>query len=191
MTDAEAIAAVVQYSCIPAERMRMMLDLCRDLPPGCIVQCGVYRGGSGALLAWATMRDLWLFDRFIGMPKPEAVDGERAASKWTPEWCRASLQDVTAVLDALEVSPARVRIIGGSFADTLQSVITGPIAILHVDADWYGSTKLVLERFLPDMMPGGLVIVDDYHHWPGCKAAVDELGVKINEMDGTAIWFQV
>ena len=98
---------------------------------------------------------------------------------------------MTAVLDKLDVSPARVRIIGGSFADTLHAVTPGPVGILHVDADWYASTKLCLDRFLPDMMPGGLVIVDDYHHWPGCKLAVNELGVKINEMDGTAIWFQV
>lgn len=190
--DDDAIITAALYSCIPPERLKMMLALCRRrLPPGCIVQCGVYKGGSGALLSWATMRDVWLFDRFIGMPKPDKIDGDRAASKWAPDWCRASLQDVTAVLDALEVSPARVRIIGGSFADTLQSVITGPVGILHVDADWYGSTKLCLERFVPDMAHGGLVIVDDYHHWPGCKAAVDELGVKVNEMDGTAIWFQV
>ncbi len=125
------------------------------------------------------------------MPKPDQVDGERAAAKWQPDWCKASLQDVTAVLDKLSVPPSRTRIIGGSFVDTLNMVITGPIAILHLDADWYGSTKLCLERFLPEMMPGGLVIVDDYHHWPGCKKAVDELGRELHEMDGTAVWFQV
>ncbi|MEN6507063.1 MAG: TylF/MycF/NovP-related O-methyltransferase [Planctomycetaceae bacterium] len=190
--DDDAIITAALYSCIPPDRLKMMLALCRRrLPPGCIVQCGVYRGGSGALLSWATMRDLWLFDRFIGMPKPDKIDGERAASKWTPDWCRASLQDVTAVLDKLEVSPDRVRIIGGDVLTTLANVVVVKVALLHIDVDWYAPTRACLERFLPVMSKGGLVIVDDYHHWPGCRAAVDELNVKINEMDGTAIWFQV
>lgn len=190
MDRSEAVAIAYKYSLIPAERLGMMLDLCQQLPGGCIVQCGVYRGGSGALLGWATGRDLWLFDRFTGMPAPEAIDGPKANSKWRPDWCAASLEDVGYSLWRLDVPSNRVRIIGGDFADTLRAVHVWPVALLHVDADWYASTKQALARFLPDMAAGGLVIVDDYHHWPGCRAAVDELGVTVNEMDGTAVWWR-
>jgi O-methyltransferase len=186
----EAVAAAALRSLIPADRLRMMLVLCGDLPAGCIVQCGVFQGGSAALLAWLTGKDLWLFDRFCGMPKPEPIDGEKAASKWRPDWCAATIPDVAKALAVFDVPSEQVRIIGGDFADTLWRVETGPVALLHVDADWYASTRLALERFLPEMGAGGVVIVDDYHHWPGCKAAVDELDVTVNEMDGTAVWWR-
>ena len=31
-----------------------------------------------------------------------------------------------------------------------------------------------LERIEPYLVPGGIVIVDDYFRWPGCRTAVDE-----------------
>lgn len=193
MNAVEAINRASAYSMIPATRLSMMLGLCRDLPAGCVVQCGVFRGGSGALLGWATGRPLWLLDRFTGLPRPGPLDGEKAAHKWAmqPGWCAAQILDVAAALDALEVQPDRVRIVGGDFAETLALVQPGPIALLHVDVDWYESTRACLARFLPDVAPGGVVIVDDYHHWPGCRAAVNERPVLLQQMDGTAVWWKV
>jgi hypothetical protein len=186
----QAIATAAEHSAIPPKRLRMMLEVCEGLPPGSVVQCGVGRGGSGALLGWATGRELWLFDRFVGMPEPGELDGPRAARKWHPDWCAATIEDVGRALAALDVPPDRVRILGGDFADTLH-VNVGPVALLHLDADWYESTKLCLARFLPDVVPGGAVIVDDYHHWPGCKLAVDEYSFDLHEIDGTAVWFRI
>src|SRR5438034_3592950 len=49
---------------------------------GDLVECGVYRGGSAAVLGWSMMqlhgprRKLWLFDSFAGMPTASDRDGE-------------------------------------------------------------------------------------------------------------------
>lgn len=189
MNRGEALAAVTPFSMIPRGRLEAMVDLCSLAPAGCIVQCGVWRGGSAALLAWALGRELWLFDRFVGIPEPGPEDGATARAKWHEDWCRASLVDVGQALAELGIPPDRVRILGGDFAETLHRVETGPVAVLHLDCDWYESTQACLRRFLPDMAPGGLVIVDDYGRWPGCKAAVDQWQPEIHGLEGPAVWF--
>ena len=48
------------------------------------------------------------------------------------------------------------------------------IALLRLDTDWYASTKHELEHLYPRLEPGGVLIIDDYGHWPGARQAVDE-----------------
>jgi len=43
-----------------------------------------------------------------------------------------------------------------------------------LDTDWYASTKMELEVLWPKLVPGGVLIIDDYGHWSGCRKAVDE-----------------
>ncbi len=68
------------------------------------------------------------------------------------------------------------------------------IAILRLDTDWYESTKVELETFYPLVQQKGIVIIDDYGHWKGCKQAVDEFlsthpEISIHNIDYTGIWF--
>ena len=46
--------------------------------------------------------------------------------------------------------------------------------MLRLDTDWYESTRCELEHLFPKLVPGGVLIVDDYGHWEGCRRAVDE-----------------
>jgi len=48
------------------------------------------------------------------------------------------------------------------------------IALLVVDVDIYEPTKAVLEYLYPSVVPGGVVILDDYAVWAGATKAVDE-----------------
>jgi O-methyltransferase len=50
----------------------------------------------------------------------------------------------------------------------------GPIAILRLDGDWYASTKVCLEYLFDKVVKGGIVIIDDYGTYDGCRRAVDE-----------------
>jgi hypothetical protein len=48
------------------------------------------------------------------------------------------------------------------------------IALLRLDTDWYESTKHELIHLYPRLLPGGILIIDDYGHWQGARKAVDE-----------------
>jgi hypothetical protein len=48
------------------------------------------------------------------------------------------------------------------------------IALLRLDTDWYASTRHALEQLYPRLVPGGVLLLDDYGHYPGARSAVDE-----------------
>ena len=62
----------------------------------------------------------------------------------------------------------------GLVEDTLEKESPSKISILRLDTDFYESTKKELEILYPKLQVGGVIIVDDYGHWKGCKKAVDE-----------------
>jgi hypothetical protein len=166
--------------------------------PGSIVECGVYRGGSAAVLACATdaARDLYLFDSFAGLPPPGEHDGATAARKYRQGWCAASPEDVDTVFATLDIPRARRHVVKGWFAETLAATPVPQIALLHIDADWYDSVKLCLELLYPRVSPGGFVVLDDYGRWEGCTKAADEflrshdLGTPLDPRSSSGHFFQ-
>jgi len=167
--------------------------------PGDIVECGVYNGGSAAIMASLCekspiSRNVWLFDSFEGLPKPSDKDGEEAPAY--EGWCHGDLSKVKEVLRKLRIPESRVHIVKGWFQDTFPSAQIRDIAILHIDADWYESVKLCLEKFYDSVQPGGYIILDDYGDWEGCRIATDEflkkraLDMKLIQVDYTGFYFQ-
>ena len=165
--------------------------------PGDVVECGVYNGGTAAILAhFATTsplnRTVWLFDSFEGMPKVSADDGNDAA-KYVGQVV-GSIEKVRYILNKVQADANRVKIVKGHFHETFQTIRIPRIAFLNIDADWYVSVKLCLERFYDAVVPGGIISIDDYGHWSGCKQAVDEffkvrnLNYTLNKVDYTARW---
>ena len=76
----------------------------------------------------------------------------------------------------LQVSTERIVIHHGWFHDTFpraQEQIA-QIALLHLDADLYESTKISLKTWYPKLAPGAFVQIDDYVSFSGCRRAVDE-----------------
>jgi len=43
-----------------------------------------------------------------------------------------------------------------------------------LDTDFYESTKVELEILYPRLVNGGILIIDDYGSWKGCRKAVDD-----------------
>ncbi|HRP90418.1 MAG TPA: TylF/MycF/NovP-related O-methyltransferase [Edaphocola sp.] len=56
----------------------------------------------------------------------------------------------------------------------------GDIALLRLDTDWYESTKHELQHLYPLLTQNGVLIIDDYGHWQGCRKAVDEYFAEHN-----------
>ncbi len=65
-----------------------------------------------------------------------------------------------------------VRLVKGLFQDTLD--VDDQVALAHIDADWYESVSTCLARIAPQLIPGGVLVIDDYDDWSGCRTAVDE-----------------
>lgn len=89
----------------------------------------------------------------------------------------ADLETVRRLLvDDIGYPAASLFIHPGWFQHTLPSVAPdlGPIALLRVDGDWYDSTRVVFECLYDQVVSGGLVVIDDYGHFSGCRKATDE-----------------
>jgi hypothetical protein len=154
---------------------------------GAFVECGTWRGGAAFLMAKraadrSTHQPVWMFDSFEGLPPPQEIDGP-AAIAWSRDVssplyfdnCYASIGQVQADAVRLGVD-GRVRIVKGWFEESLPHSRReiGPIALLRIDGDWYDSVRVCLDTLFDLVVPGGVVIVDDYYDWDGAARAVHD-----------------
>lgn len=208
-----AIAEQVRpYTMTSMERLYALFSAVRYIVaaevPGSFVECGVWRGGSMMLAAHAlialdrTDRDLFLFDTFEGLPRPDTevdVDiwGNRAIDGWLPKqvsetsshWAEAGLEEVKANLYSTGYPADRLHFIKGMVETTIPNEAPGEIALLRLDTDWYASTKHEIEHLFPRLRRSGVLIIDDYGHFKGARKAVDEyiqanrLNLLLNRID--------
>ncbi len=69
----------------------------------------------------------------------------------------------------------------GLFQETIPADKSiGKIALLRLDGDWYESIKICLDQLYDKVVTGGVVIIDDYWSYEGCRRAVDEFMVEKN-----------
>jgi O-methyltransferase len=194
---------VMPYTMVGRKRLEALYKLVREVERqrivGDIVECGTCNGGTAAVLGYAGLngnreRRLWLFDSFEGLPEPLPEDGEKAQS--FTGLCLGKVECVEEILKEIHVPRERVYIVKGWFQDTFQTVDIPRIALLHIDADWYESVRLVLERFYDQVQPSGFIVFDDYGFWEGCRKAVDEFlssmvaPPKLTKIDSRAVYLQ-
>ncbi|GAB2931955.1 TylF/MycF/NovP-related O-methyltransferase [Streptomyces sp. NPDC058869] len=197
----EIIRAVKPYSMTSPERLNAFIlatrYIARHAIPGDIVECGVWRGGSmqacarTLLSVGETERDLYLFDTYEGMTPPTAEDLRRdgrparelldAQGKDRPIWAVASLEDVKEGFDTVPYPKERVHYVRGRVEDTVPGQAPDQISILRLDTDWYASTKHELDHLYERLVPGGVLLIDDYGYWQGSRQAVDEFLEKTGE----------
>jgi len=148
--------------------------------PGCVVECGVWKGGmsAGLFLTLGPERTYYLLDGFMGLPPAQEIDGASAlqwqAATASPKYynnCKASAAEASAIME--EVGCHDFHIIEGWLDDTLPSFDPGPIALLRLDVDWHEATLLCLNQLYGRVVHGGVIIFDDYDAWDGCRIAVD------------------
>ena len=195
------------YTMIAVDRLQQLaahaLELHRDGVAGAVVECGTWRGGALALVDWAFRaaddeRVVWGFDSFEGLPPPTAQDPEAAHRGFFSGWCSATMTDVHQAIRVAGGSPDRVRLVRGWLQDTLPGAATGPIALLHVDVDWYDSVRTVFDHLSDRVAEGGIVSVDDYGRWAGCDRALHEFldargwpRTLLRPMGRHGVWFRV
>lgn len=189
------------YSLTGPARLQAVVDAVRYCVlrgvPGAFAECGVWRGGSVLAMILTLQdigssdRDVYLYDTFEGMTEPSEhdvspIDGaaldlwedaDREGGRAFPEFFDPELFNEAAVRETVLNSgyPAeRVHFVRGPVERTIPDRAPEQLALLRLDTDWYESTRHELEHLYPRLADGGVLIVDDYGHWEGCRKAVDE-----------------
>lgn len=174
------------------ERIRKLLvryDLFRlsaDLP-GDIVECGVFKGAGLmywlkllAIYAPASRKKVIGFDAFGTFSKSllpyEQASAERFVNESAHEGADVSRIGRYAADAGLS---ARLELVSGEIEETAATYVAGHpgfrISLLHLDLDAYAGTKAALSAFYDRLVPGGIVVCDEYAFsgW-GESDAVDE-----------------
>lgn len=191
----EIIKFVLPFTMTSKERLISLIRAVRYLEQskieGDFVECGVWKGGS--VMAMISVlkklqskeRKIWLCDTFEGMTPPlvedTKFDGTSAKSlldsdinRTSNVWAISGLEEVKRNISDLKYPQNKINYIVGAVETTLPSLSIEAISLLRLDTDWYESTKVELEILFPKLVKGGVLIIDDYGHWKGCKKAVDE-----------------
>jgi O-methyltransferase len=170
---------------------------------GCVVECGVWRGGMSAGIAelLGNERNYYLYDSFEGLPDAEEIDGEAAlnwqSKKDDPRYLDNCAAEQKISEECMKMSGVKkVTFVKGWFSDTLpKASFEQSIAILRLDADWYSSTMDCFKYLFDKVAKGGLIILDDYHVWDGCSRATHDfisekkLDVRIHQYKDSNICY--
>ena len=139
-----------------------MLRLGMDAAPpeGLVLEFGVSYGSS--LTAIASHFDeghVHGFDTFTGLPEAWNQGGQLAEPKGS-----------YSTFGVLPDVPDNVQLYEGLFAETLPSFLSahrGPIRFMNIDCDLYSSTKDVFDAIHDRVVPGTVLIFDEYQGYPG------------------------
>lgn len=145
---------------------------------GCVVECGVWKGGMIAGMAeiLGNNRKYFLCDSFEGLPDAKAIDGQSALDWQNNKTGKTYFDNCTAnesfATKAMQLAGVDFKLVKGWFDTTLRVLNTEPIAFLRLDADWYDSMYCCLQNLYPRVIKNGVIIIDDYFVWDGCSKAV-------------------
>ena len=203
---AEIAGTCKPYSLLSDERLRANVAAMRYVNhygiAGDIVEVGVWKGGSMLAMILAHDDDpiprvFHLYDTFVGMTEPAEIDTDLNGTSAELMMLHNPGFRCISFLEEVKGNIARHTGIVPQYHEgdiLLNTFVPKKIAVLRLDTDWYESTKHELDTFYDSVVPGGIVIIDDYGHWKGCKKAVDEFlaihpEIVLETIDYTGRWF--
>lgn len=123
---------------------------------GLVLEFGVDSGKTVNFIAERVVHTVYGFDSFEGLPEDWRPDFPKG---W---FHRSSPPNVR----------ANVELVIGWFAETLPDFVRAhpePVAFLHVDCDLYSSTRTILEVLRPRIVPGTVILFDEYFNYVGWR----------------------
>jgi hypothetical protein len=127
------------------------------LSRGWVLEFGVATGRTLNQFAhWLPNKFVYGFDGFEGLPED-----------WTSRMRKGFF-----ARSALPKVRSNCELVVGWFDQTLPGFKTnkiknGPIALLHVDCDLYSSTVTILNNLKDNIVPGTVIVFDEYMNYPG------------------------
>jgi len=166
--------------------------------PGHLVECGVFKGIS--LVRWAMFRELFEnqgarkiigFDTFDEFPETEFEPDKAKLESWIASAGNQSISrkqlhevlDKKGITNGIDLVKGDVR---QSIPEYLEENPGLRISLLNLDTDIYEPAAAILELLYDRIVPGGILILDDYAVFPGENKAVEEFfkgkGVLFNKL---------
>jgi hypothetical protein len=177
---------------------------------GDFVECGVFRGGSLALLCfyaqkfninyniWGydTFEDGFLINEFSLFDKNQKNQDLNIKDFKNPKnFYYTKLQVYENIKKFLTTDNYLPKLVKGNIMQTLLEEKNLPknISFLRLDTDLYKTTKIQLEVLYPRLVSGGILHIDDYGACSGVKKAVDEFfenqNIWLHRVDYTCRYF--
>jgi O-methyltransferase len=150
--------------------------------PGDIIECGCFLGGSTLFMLEAcsqlgiTDKKIIVCDTFDGFPSGEADSTHGKpfhAADFIPDGTnfRRRFDEII----GSHVLASNVVVIEGPVEQTLPiTKHISDLSLVRLDTDFYSSTKVELEVLYPALSTAGVLIIDDYGSFDGCRKATDE-----------------
>ncbi len=151
---------------------------------GNVAECGVWQGSTLLPTALflrrrAPRKRLFGFDSFQGLNETVARDvwmgGGDDERKQVGGFSNTSYEAVSQRVREFGLADT-AALVPGYFQDTLTGYANETFCFVHLDCVIYESYRTCLEFFYPRLVPGGVILLDEYKDppWPGCTLAVDE-----------------
>lgn len=124
-------------------------------PEGLFLEFGVASGRTITHLASRRTGPIYGFDSFQGLPED-----------WRTGYARG------AFAGAVPNVPPNVHLLTGLFSHTLPDFLRqnpDALSFVHIDCDLYSSTKLILDTLAGRIVPGTILVFDEYFNYPGWK----------------------
>lgn len=155
--------------------------------PGYIAEFGVFKGNS--LYQLATFRDMleqqdarkiYAFDMFGEFPKDRILSDNdlNFIDQFTQEAGNGlTLDEIKTICNLKKFN--NIEFIKGNVLDTVKELLEKNTHLkfnfIHIDLDVYEPTKFILDSIYSKIVPGGIIMIDDYNAVEGATKAVDEL----------------
>lgn len=188
-------AQVRESTCIDRYRCYELWALAKQINgiEGDILEVGVWKGGSGSIIAKAQPnKKIFLADTFAGVVKA----GPNDPCYKNNEHADTTESEVISLMKQLDIE--NYEILSGIYPD--ETGRNGPkkISLLHCDVDVYESSKDIIDYCLPMLSLGSIIVFDDYGFF-GCEGVTkycDELRSNksfhfIHNLNGHAIFIKI
>lgn len=161
---------IMTYSMLDYDRAYILYQVAKSTQnlDGCTAECGVYRGGTSAMIAsLSPEKRHYALDTFEGMPDTiTSVDNHKQGD------LSVKSRETLKVLSRIP----NIKMLKGKFLSTFGHIKHQQFSFVYIDADLYLSTLECCDFFFPRMVSGGIMLFDDYlvDDTRGVKKAVDE-----------------
>ena len=154
--------------------------------PGDVVELGVFKGGS--LIQFDTFRELLEnqnsrkiigFDVFGKFLEENSIDSDKKfAQEWNEKFADEFVDKIDIENSLSEKKFENIYLVKGMVEETLDKYLKeNPhtrIAMLHIDTDIYEPAMFGLKKLYGRIVPGGIIVLDDYAVVEGETVAADE-----------------